>query len=160
SKAGGRVDWLVGAFYSHEKGDNIQHIHLTQLDGSALPAPFDAIAGDLALLNLPTTYKELAFFANGSYAFTDRFKVGAGVRYAQTGQPCGEDVAGGRLLPVGAAPNASSEHVHTWGGAPQRQLGKAPLLYARVAAGYQPGGPTVKLAGVPDQVDSPTLTND
>ena len=159
SKTGGRVDWLVGAFYSHEKGDNIQHIHLTQLDGSALPAPFDAIAGDLALLNLPTTYKELAFFANGSYAFTDRFKVGAGVRYAQNDQRFSQDVTAGLLLPIGSSPNVSSENVFTWSLAPQFQLSKDTLLYARVATGYQPGGPNVKLPGVPDQVDSSTLTN-
>ncbi|MEF9977164.1 MAG: TonB-dependent receptor [Thermomonas sp.] len=159
SKVGGRFDWLVGAFYSNEKGDNRQHIQLTQLDGSALPDPFEDIAGDLATLNLPTKFKELAFFANGSFKFTDRFKVGAGVRYAKNDQRFSQDVTSGLLLPVGSSPNASKEDVFTWSLAPQFQLTEDSMLYARVATGYQPGGPNVKLPGVPDQVDSSTLTN-
>lgn len=158
SKSGGRVDWLVGAFYSHEQGDNHQHIELTQLDGSALPDPFTPF-GDLATLNLPTKYRELAFFANGSFAFTDRFKVGAGVRYAQNDQRFSQNVTSGLLLPVGESPNSSSENVFTWSLAPQFQLTPGTMFYARVATGYQPGGPNVKLPGVPDQVDSSTLTN-
>ena len=159
SKAGGAFDWLVGGFYTNEKGDNVQHIELTQLDGSPLPSPYDAIAGDLATLNLPTKFRELSFFANASYAFTDRFKVGAGVRYAQNDQSFSQDVTSGLLLPVGSSPNSSSEDVFTWSLAPQFQLSQDTLLYARVATGYQPGGPNVKLPGVPDAVNSSTLTN-
>jgi outer membrane receptor protein involved in Fe transport len=159
SKVGGAFDWLVGAFYSNEDGDNVQHIALNQLDGSPLPPPYDAIAGDLATLNLPTSYKELAFFANASYAFTDRFKVGAGVRYASNDQEFSQDVTSGLLLPIGSSPNESDENVFTWSLAPQFQVNKDTLLYARVATGYQPGGPNVKLPGVPDAVDSSTLTN-
>lgn len=159
SKAGQRFDWLVGAFYSKESGDNRQHIQLTQLDGSALPDPFEAIAGDLATLNLPTRYKELSFFANASYQFSERFKLGGGVRYAKNDQDFSQDVTSGLLLPVGSSPNGSKENVFTWSLAPQFQLSKDTLLYARVATGYQPGGPNVKLPGVPDQVDSSTLTN-
>jgi iron complex outermembrane recepter protein len=159
SKAGGPFDWLVGGFYSNEKGDNRQHVALTQLDGEPLPSPYDAIAGDLATLNLPTRFRELSFFANASYAFTDRFKVGAGVRYAQNDQTFSQDVTSGLLLPIGSSPNTSSENVFTWSLAPQFQLSQDTLLYARVATGYQPGGPNVKLPGVPDAVNSSTLTN-
>ncbi|GHC08719.1 TonB-dependent receptor [Thermomonas carbonis] len=159
SKAGQRFDWLVGAFYSKESGDNRQHIQLTQLDGSALPDPFEAIAGDLATLNLPTRYKELSFFANASYQFSERFKLGGGVRYAKNDQTFSQDVTSGLLLPIGSSPNGSKENVFTWSLAPQFQLSKDTLLYARVATGYQPGGPNVKLPGVPDQVDSSTLAN-
>ena len=159
SKMGGRFDWLLGVFYSRETGDNYQHIELTQLDGSPLPPPFDSIAGDLATLYLPTTYKELAFFANGAYQITERFKVGAGVRYAKNDQEFSQNVVSGLLLPIGESPNASQENVFTWSLTPQFQLDKDNLLYARVATGYQPGGPNVKLPGVPDKVDSSTLTN-
>jgi iron complex outermembrane receptor protein len=159
SKVGGTFDWLVGAFYTNEEGDNVQHIDLSQLDGSPLPPPYEALAGDLATLNLPTSYKELAFFANASYAFTDRFKIGAGVRYAQNDQDFSQDVTSGLLLPIGSSPNKSDESVFTWSFAPQFQLSKDTLLYARAATGYQPGGPNVKLPGVPDAVNSSTLTS-
>ncbi|UWX03830.1 TonB-dependent receptor plug domain-containing protein [Pseudoxanthomonas sp. NC8] len=39
-----------------------------------------ALRHPLALLNLPSTYKEFAVFANGSLRINDRFKIDAGVR--------------------------------------------------------------------------------
>src|SRR5688572_12460430 len=37
SKAGGALEWLLGAFYSKEDGDNHQFIPLNSMDGSPLP---------------------------------------------------------------------------------------------------------------------------
>lgn len=159
SQSDGPFEWLVGAYYSREKGDNRQSIALNRLDGSPLPAPFDAIAGDLATLRLPTSYKETALFANAAYKFTDRVKLGAGVRYARNDQDFNQVVESGLLLPVGESPNSSIEDVFTWSLTPQFQLSKDTLLYGKVATGYQPGGPNVKLPGVPAQVDSSTLTS-
>lgn len=159
SKSGNRLEWLLGVFYDKETGDNHQHIALNQIDGSPLPSPYDAIAGDLATLHLPTDYKETAVFANAAYRFTDRFKVGAGVRYAKNEQHFSQIVESGLLLPIGNDPSDSSESVVTWSLTPQFQLSKDTLLYAKVATGYQPGGPNVLLPGVPPQVDSSTLTS-
>lgn len=159
SKSGGPVEWLVGTFYSKEEGNNLQFAALNQMDGSPLPPPYDAAAGDLATLQLPTDFKEIAVFANASWQFTDRFKVGAGVRYAENDQNFVQDVTSGILLPIARTPNSSSENVFTWSLTPQFQISKDTLLYAKVATGYQPGGPNVKLPGVPDQVDSSTLTS-
>ena len=33
------------------------------------------------------------------------------------------------------------------------------MLYARIASGYQPGGPNLALPGVPPSVDASKLTN-
>ncbi|MBB1086888.1 TonB-dependent receptor [Lysobacter sp. SG-8] len=159
SKSGTPLEWMVGVFYTEEEGDNRQFIALNQLDGSPLPAPYDDIAGNLALLYLPTEYKETAFFANASYAFTDRFRLGAGVRYAENDQDFSQNVVSGLLLPVGETPNGSSEDVFTWSLTPQFKLGEDSMLYGKVATGYQPGGPNVLLPGVPAQVDSSTLTS-
>lgn len=159
SKSGSPLEWQVGAFYTEEEGDNSQFIALRQLDGSALPAPYDAIAGTLAFLRLPTDYKETAVFANGSYQFTERFKLGAGVRYAENDQNFSQIVESGLLLPVGESPNSSSEDVFTWSLTPQFELSDDTLLYGKVATGYQPGGPNVALPGIPPQVDSSMLTS-
>ena len=159
SKSGGAFEWLLGAFYTKEKGDNSQFIALRQLDGSTLPAPYDAIAGTLAYLELPTDYKEAAVFANASYRFTDRFKFGAGVRYAQNDQNFSQNVTEGLLLPLETTSNSSSENVLTWSLSPQFQLTEDTLLYGKVATGYQPGGPNVVLPGIPPSVDSSTLTS-
>lgn len=159
SSGDGPLRWLVGAFYSDEQGDNYQRIVLNQLDGSPLPAPYDEIAGTLAYLELPTEYREVAVFANLDYRFTEAFTLGAGLRYAENRQEFSQNVTEGILLPLQEAPNDSKEDVLTWSVTPQLRLGDDSLLYAKVATGYQPGGPNVLLPGIPPQVDSSMLTS-
>ncbi len=159
SKSGSAFEWLLGAFYTKESGNNTQFIGLTQLDGSPLDAPFDEIAGTLAYLEIPTDYKETALFANASYRFTDRFKIGAGVRYAENDQNFSQNVSAGLLLPIANTDSRSSEDVFTWSVSPEFQLREKVLLYGKVATGYQPGGPNAVLPGIPPSVDSSTLTS-
>ncbi len=159
SKQGERFEWLVGAFYSNEDGDNHQYVALNWLDGSPLPAPWDGILGVLGELLIPSTYEETALFANGAYRFTDRFKLGAGVRFSRNDQEFRQDVVGGVLLPIGAEDNTSSEDVFTWSITPQFQIGPDSMVYAKVSTGYQPGGPNVVAVGLPSAVDSSMLTS-
>ena len=146
--------WQLGAFYTEEDADNSQLISLQAVDGT--PTPFFDPLADLAL---PTDYTELAFFANGSYQFTDRFELGAGVRYASNEQDFWQVVTGGIILPVGVTPGTSDEDVVTWMLTPKWQLSEDAMLYGRIATGYQPGGPNVALPGVPPTVDSSELTS-
>ena len=159
SKGEGPFEWLLGAFYSDERGDNHQFVPLNQLDGSPLPAPYDAILGSLGDLYLPSTYEETAVFANGAYKFNDWFKLGAGVRWARNDQEFTQDVVAGLLAPIGTQVNTSSEDVFTWSVTPQFQLSEDVMLYGKVSTGYQPGGPNVVVNGLPPQVDSSTLTS-
>jgi len=159
SSKGGPFEWLLGAFYSDERGDNHQFVPLNQLDGSPLPAPYDAILGSLGDLYLPSTYEETAVFANGAYKFNDWFKLGAGVRWARNDQEFTQDVVAGLLAPIGTQVNTSSEDVFTWSVTPQFQLSEDVMLYGKVSTGYQPGGPNVVVNGLPPQVDSSTLTS-
>lgn len=159
SKNDARFEWLVGAYYTREKGNQTQAIFLNQLDGSPLTPPFDDAFGTLAALELPTTYRETALFANGTYKFTDRFKIGAGIRYAKNDQDFSQNNLTGALVVVGEEPGSSSETVTTWSLTPQFQLSKDTLLYAKVATGYQPGGPNVAFPGLPSKVDASTLTS-
>ena len=69
-----------------EDGDNHQFVPLNQLDGTPLPAPFDSIFGVLGQIFIPSTYEETAVFADASYKFTDRFKIGGGVRFSRNEQ--------------------------------------------------------------------------
>ena len=159
SKGEGPFEWLLGAFYSDERGDNHQFVPLNQRDGSPLPAPFDAILGSLGDLYLPSTYEETAVFANGAYKFNDWFKLGAGVRWARNDQEFTQDVVAGLLAPIGTQVNTSSEDVLTWSVTPQFQLSEDVMVYGKVSTGYQPGGPNVVVNGLPPQVDSSTLTS-
>src|SRR3546814_1894074 len=75
SKSGGRFEWLVGVFHTKEDAIQSQRVRLLQGDGSPLPAPLDDMFGILAVIELPSEYKETALFANGSWRVTDRFKI-------------------------------------------------------------------------------------
>lgn len=158
SKPGTPFLWQVGAYYTKESADQTQVLTLGQPDGTPLPAPFDAF-NTLAALALPSTYKEKALFGNASYQFGDRFTLGGGVRYSRNDQVFAQQVTGGVLIPLGSTPGSSHENNFTWSISPQFELSKDARLYARVATGYQPGGPNVALPGVPPQVDSSTLTS-
>jgi len=158
SKSGGRFEWLVGVFHTKEDAIQTQRVWLLQGDGSPLPAPLDAF-GTLAVVNLPSDYKETALFANGSWRVTDRFKIDAGVRQARNEQWFSQNVPAGVLVPIGDAPGESEEDVFTWSLSPQFQLSEDVMVYARAATGYQPGGPNVALPGMPSSVDSSMLSS-
>ncbi|GAB3064466.1 TonB-dependent receptor [Stenotrophomonas tumulicola] len=157
SKTGGKFEWMVGGFYTREDALQSQFARLDQRDGSPLPAPFDDMFGTLAIINLPSTYKEYALFANGSWRFGERFKIDVGMRQARNDQWFSQNVPTGILAPIGDAPGESSEDVFTWSLSPQFKLSDSVMLYARAATGYQPGGPNVALLGMPPQVDSSML---
>lgn len=159
SKTGEAFEWLVGAFYSDEDGDNHQFIPLNAIDGSPLPAPWNEAIGVIGELFIPSTYEETAVFANGSYKFNDWFKLGAGVRFSRNDQEFTQDVTRGFLLAVGTDQNTSSEDVFTWSITPQFQVTPDTMIYAKAATGYQPGGPNVVAPGLPPQVDSSMLTS-
>ena len=118
--------WQLGAFYTEEDADNSQLISLQAVDGT--PTPF---FDPLADLTLPTDYTELAFFVNGSYRLTDRFELGAGVRYASNEQDYWQVVTGGIILPVGVSPGTSDEDVVTWTLTPKWGLSEDAMLNRR-----------------------------
>lgn len=157
SKGGGAFEWMVGAFYTREDAQQSQFAWLGQRDGSPLPPPLDTQFGTLAIIGLPSTYKEVALFANASWRFGERFKLDAGLRQARNDQWFSQNVPEGILAPIGEAPGESSENVFTWSLSPQFKLADDVMLYARIATGYQPGGPNVALLGMPPQVDSSML---
>jgi iron complex outermembrane recepter protein len=154
SKQGGRFLWQLGGFYTYEHGHQDQHLFMTQPNGQAfagLPNLFTAL--------LPSTYKEWAGFANASFDFTDRLNLAAGIRFSRNEQSFEQILAG--LLAGGHTdlPGHSDENVFDYMVSPKFRLGKDQLLYARIATGYQPGGPNIAVPGVPPSVKSSTVTS-
>ncbi len=149
----GRFEWQVGAFYTDESSTSMQVVSATDFDGVPVPGlnPF-------AVALVPTTYEETAVFGDATYAFTNRFKLNAGLRFSRNKQAYRE-IFGGSLVGEQENSGESSESVTTWMLSPQFQLNDRSMLYARVATGYRPGGPNVGLPGVPSSVDADTLTN-
>ena len=121
-------------------------------------------ADNLATVSAPSTYRELAGFANGTIHFTRQLDLTFGGRYSGNDQVTAQINDG--VLVGGSSvfgPTRSSESVFTYSIAPSFKPTRDLTFYARVAKGYRPGGPNVlpPLAppSVPRQFGSDTTTN-
>jgi len=153
SKSDGQVEWLLGAFYTDENSKQDQAASAQFLDYSSIPG-----LDPLAVVGLPSTYKEYAFFGDLTYKINTTFDVTGGLRYAHNKQSFEENTRGA-LTGVVHISGDSSEDVVTWSFSPRMHLTADQMLYLRIATGYQPGGPNIALPGVPPSVDASTLTN-
>lgn len=154
STAKGRYDWQFGGFYSHEHANNTQVIRVTDNSGNPVP-----VVDPAAILALPSNYEEIAVFGNGTYRLNDQFALDLGARYSRNKQDFAQDVTAGILVPLGRTPGKSDEDVFTWSLGPRFNFNPNAMVYARIATGYQPGGPNVALPGVPPSVDASRLTS-
>ena len=153
-------EWLVGAYYTKEKGDLFQHF-VAVVPGSLTPIAGQPVLGDLTL---HSEYKEIAGFASGTIHFGQRFDLTLGGRYSENDQNATQNALG--LLAGGEVsyPRAtSSENVFTYSIAPKFKFSEHASLYARAATGFRPGGPNVLPPGAPPEVpltyDSDELTS-
>lgn len=156
SPSGGKVEWLLGAFFTHERSTNVQDMLAYDDNRQLIPA----FAPVLSFAQLPSTYREFAGFGSATYKFTDQFDIGGGLRWARNNQSFSE-ITGGPVYGDFDAPGTSSESVLTYSVNPRWHLSQGTMVYARVATGYQPGGPNATVHGVisPTAVKADTLTN-
>jgi len=152
SNTDGKIEWLVGAFYTDEDSNQTQVL-------TALNPANGALLATLADLALPSTYKEIGLFGNFTYKFTDKFDITAGARWSSNDQNFSQNATGSGGLISSSGPFKSSEDVWTYMVSPRFHASDATMLYARVASGYRPGGPNVQLGGAPPQVSSDSVTN-
>lgn len=154
SRSAGRFEWQFGAFYTDERAANSQIVRLFDMAG----APITGL-DPLTVTALPSDYQETAAFGNVTFEVTDRFKMDLGARFSRNEQDFAQVVTEGILLPIDSTPGSSEEEVFTWSVGPRLQLTDDAMLYAKIATGYQPGGPNVALPGVPPSVDASRLTS-
>ena len=155
SSTGGALEWLVGAFYTHEGSSNSQIVTASSFSGQPLPSAFNP----LAVLELPSTYKEYAGFGNATWHITSLFDLSGGLRYARNEQTFSQIGLGGLLVGNSDVPGASAEDVLTYSVSPAVHLTRDVMAYVRVASGYQPGGPNFALPNVPPTFKSDRTTN-
>lgn len=165
SPGGGKIEWIVGAFYTKEKAKNFQNITIFDLNGVPIVAPTfipGVMINPFADGSLPSSFEEYAGFADLTYKFSDRFDITAGLRVAHNKQKF-ETTLNGAIAEAfnnaGTNGGNSSETVVTYMVSPRFHVTRDVLLYARVASGYRPGGPNVQLLGAPPEFDADTLTN-
>ena len=160
SPSGGKVEWLVGAFYTKEDYHLFQTLHTLFLDGS--PVDLRPFGGPnlepFGFFDDPSTYEESALFGDVTFKFTPTFDLTAGVRLAHNRDRFHEHfeaVIGARDAIV-----TSEEDIFTYMVSPRWHLSEDTMIYGRVASSYRPGGPNVRLTeDIPLSVDADTLVN-
>ncbi|MGY4397574.1 iron complex outermembrane receptor protein [Sphingomonas sp. UYAg733] len=161
------LDWVLGGYYTHEKGLIRQQYILvapgTLTPITTLPAgTINALAGPtvittlplLALVGLNSKYEEIAGFANATVHLGDMFDIDLGGRYSHNSQIGRQTTDGLPALTGGTSDLSqnSSDNVFTYSVAPKLKFGKDLAIYARVAKGFRPGGPNALAPGAPDSV--------
>lgn len=126
------LDWLIGAFYTHETSDN-----------DSVLRPYD-LSGQPAATNIfntfrPSRYEEYAAFGDLTWHLTDKFDVTGGIRHSRM------DVEtrriGSGLLIGSQAPTASEDEISTYLANARYRFTDHMTAYVRYATGYRPGGP-------------------
>ena len=154
SAASDSFEWMLGFFDTDE--DNSHDQIVRALDTSN--EPIDGI-DPFAVVALPNTYKEYAFFGNATWKLSDRFHITGGLRWARNEQTFTQLTRIPLLGLDQSGDGKSAEEIVTYSISPQINLNDDTMLYARVASGYRPGGPNVALPGFPATVDSETVTS-
>lgn len=170
-------EWLVGGYYTREKGRLFQRYLPFELGtGAAIDPTLTLPAGpgganitfpDFIRAELDSRYREYAGFGSVTWHFSPRFDITAGARYSHNSQST-RQLLDGSLLFFTGSPNIpdivtgkSSENVFTWSVSPRLELSDNATVYARVAKGYRPGGPNVVPPGAgpnfPSQYNADTL---
>ena len=152
SPSNDRFEWMIGAFYTKETSENHQLVRTFDFSGE--PNLFDPGA----IVSLPSTFKEMAVFANATAYFGDVFALSGGLRYAKNKQNF-QQISEGPFIGDANFTGSSKEDVFIYSISPQIHISEDAMLYARVANGYRPGGPNVVFPGVPPQVAADTLVN-
>ena len=143
------LDWLVGGYYTNEKGLILQDFAAVE-PGTFTPLdlPFE-----LGHAQLDSKYRELAGFADATVHLMPQFDVELGGRYSHNKQKSHQATSG----VLAAGPELfghSSENVFTYSAAPKYKLSPNATIYARVAKGFRPGGPNVLPPGAPAELGS------
>jgi len=149
SGSGNRLEWQVGAFYTRETAAIVQNDYAINLDGGG-----NAGFPPVEVAKLPSVYREVAIFGEGTYHITRKFDIALGGRLATNAQTATETLAGTLVGPTLVFPAKSREGVATYSIAPRYRVNDTTLIYGRVATGFRPGGPNIlppHPEGVPTQ---------
>jgi outer membrane receptor protein involved in Fe transport len=168
---GGRLSWLIGAFYSTYRADISSRLFVTTPDvldqlSALLPLPVlqQILANGLALTSSrydPLDATEQALFGEASYDITDALRLTLGARGYRTKVEGTLEASGLSGGSNGATPGSTEK-----GWSPKVALTYKPwrdiMFYGTVSRGFQFGGfnlATVQAANVPLTFKSSTLWN-
>ena len=164
-------EWLGGLYFTHEHsvkpeafGDPFSTLTNIPVPYASLPPDAQPGAGGLFTDILHDTFTEYAGYGDLTYHVTSRFKILGGVRVTSDSET-GVTPYSGRLNgPTYTAVGSSTSHPVTYVVSPSFDFDRNTMIYARVATGFRPGGPTGDAptnlqAGAPVSYRPDTLTN-
>ena len=136
SPSGQKLDWLAGAYYTHEQGWNDQYVDV--LDAQLNPIP--ALSPQFEW-HIPTSYSEAAVFATLTYRITDKFDLTGGLRWLTNTQEGDVYVLhnDGNPGATGHTQSRSAETPATYTFSASFRPRPETMTYVRVASGYRPG---------------------
>lgn len=147
---GSKLDFMLGAFYTHENSRYLQHV-------VAEDPTTGAVVGLWCTCTTPTLYDEHALFPDLTVHFTDRFDVQFGARKSWIQQRFRPQVTTGPLAdvflgqpsPVVVPAASVSDNPFTYLVTPQYRVSPDLMVYMRLASGYQSGGSNQGIPNVP-----------
>lgn len=168
SSGDGPLQYVVGAFYTHEKARTSTNV--TGFDPNFVTVPtLDPALG----FGVNDTYKEIAGFGNLTYKFSDAFDLTGGLRIGRINQSYnqtfyGSDSAafntflvlqGLTPVPADTGTTRGAETVKTYLLTARYRFSPDGMIYARYATGFRPGGPNFSVPGLPASFDADSTEN-
>jgi len=149
---GPRLDWTIGAFYTHEDSDQFQKLNASTPDGAVFPV-------NLLTVELPSTFEEYAGFGTLTWHATDKLDFTGGLRYAHNSQTF-EQIGSGALV-FSVPERDDSDSILTYLATIRYRASDNLMSYVRYATGYRPGGPNIVVNDLNGQpLASPTFGAD
>ena len=155
-------NWTTGVFYTHNRQTYLEQIHdplLNQLSvaatgltydnwfqdcssGTCVPVLYDArFPNDSYFLQTKAEDQQIAWFGEGTYSFTDQYKLTVGARYSHLKFTNNSLTGGPQLFLSPQTVNSSkSENSFTPKVSFSYQFDPRNLYYASYAKGFRPGG--------------------
>lgn len=158
SPSGGRIEWLVGAYYTDETVDAVSSVDGKTASGG--PGPYVPV---ISQAKTTARYEEEAAFGNLTYNFTQALGLTLGVRVANNA--IHDTILSGGLL-SGVPLNEPTvqlgreqQTVATYLAALNWRYAPGGSLFLRAASGYRPGGPIEPPAILPPGLVLPKQYN-
>lgn len=184
-----RLQWVLGGFFSSNRQTSIEEIYdpmLPALSPLLFGQPLDVFSqdsdgnlnpllpnGDSYINDTVGKDRQIAVFADATYALTDQLKVSVGLRYAFTKFSFTNFADGPQNIGFSSGTGSKSEHPFTPKFNISYQATPSDLFYATVSKGYRIGGANppfpqsacqadldaLQITNVPATYDSDTVWN-
>ena len=142
SPDGQRLEWLGGLFFTHEHSIKPEALQQPISLATDLPVPQAFVPGGVYTDILHDSYTEYAGYADLTYHITPDFKILGGVRFSDDLERAVTPYSGLLNGPPAVSIGDSHSEPVTFLVSPSYNIDDRDMVYARIASGFRPGGPT------------------